>query len=106
MLACGIIHATIEEFAADGYTHVECFCPRCRMTRLVHPLPPTRKSPNAAQPNLANITAALDARQGCGAAAIYALLFDVRDEIPGGSHSLVDACPVSPKATPSDRPGL
>jgi len=26
-------HATIEEFAADGYTHVECFCPRCRATR-------------------------------------------------------------------------
>ena len=26
------LHATIEEFAADGYTHVECFCPRCRMT--------------------------------------------------------------------------
>ena len=29
------LHATIEEFAADGYTHVECFCPRCRMTRSV-----------------------------------------------------------------------
>ncbi len=28
------LHATIEEFAADGYTHVECFCPRCRVTRL------------------------------------------------------------------------
>lgn len=28
------LHATIEEFAADGYTHIECFCPRCRMTRL------------------------------------------------------------------------
>ena len=28
------LNATIEEFAADGYTHVECFCPRCRMTRL------------------------------------------------------------------------
>ena len=26
--------ATIEEFAADGYTHVDCYCPRCRMTRL------------------------------------------------------------------------
>ena len=23
------LHATIEEFAADGYTHVECYCPRC-----------------------------------------------------------------------------
>ena len=22
------LHATIEEFAAEGYTHVECFCPR------------------------------------------------------------------------------
>lgn len=21
--------ATIEEFEAEGYTHVECFCPRC-----------------------------------------------------------------------------
>ena len=28
------LHATIEEFAADGFTHVECYCPRCRMTRL------------------------------------------------------------------------
>ena len=28
------LHATIEEFAADGYTHIECICPRCRMTRL------------------------------------------------------------------------
>ena len=28
------LHATIEEFAVDGYTHVECFCPRCRVTRL------------------------------------------------------------------------
>ena len=28
------LHATIEEFAADGYTHIECYCPRCRMTRL------------------------------------------------------------------------
>ena len=28
------LHATIEEFAADGYTHVECYCPRCRLTRL------------------------------------------------------------------------
>ena len=25
---------TIEELAADGYTHVQCFCPRCRTTRL------------------------------------------------------------------------
>src|SRR5262245_31112875 len=28
------LHATIEEFAADGYTHVKCYCPRCRMIRL------------------------------------------------------------------------
>src|SRR5262247_3794556 len=28
------LHATIEEFAADGYTHIECYCPRCRMIRL------------------------------------------------------------------------
>jgi len=25
------LHATIEEFAAEGYTHVECYCPRCRV---------------------------------------------------------------------------
>jgi hypothetical protein len=23
------LHATLEEFAAEGYSHVECFCPRC-----------------------------------------------------------------------------
>ena len=28
------LHATIEEFAADGYTQIECFCPRCRVIRL------------------------------------------------------------------------
>ena len=28
------LHATIEEFAADGFTHVECYCPRCRVIRL------------------------------------------------------------------------
>ena len=28
------LRATIEEFAADGFTHVECYCPRCRMIRL------------------------------------------------------------------------
>jgi len=28
------LHATIEEFAADGYTHIECYCPRCRVIRL------------------------------------------------------------------------
>ena len=29
------LHATIEEFAAEGFTHVECFCPRCRVIRSV-----------------------------------------------------------------------
>jgi hypothetical protein len=24
----------LRKFAADGYTHIECYCPRCRMTRL------------------------------------------------------------------------
>jgi len=24
------LNATIEEFAADGFTHVERYCPRCR----------------------------------------------------------------------------
>jgi hypothetical protein len=28
------LHATIENFAAEGFTHVECYCPRCRMIRL------------------------------------------------------------------------
>lgn len=28
------LHATIEEFAAEGYTHIERFCPRCRVIRL------------------------------------------------------------------------
>ena len=28
------LHATIEEFAADGYSHVQCYCPRCRMIKL------------------------------------------------------------------------
>ena len=28
------LHATIEEFAAEGFTHVECYCPRCRLIRL------------------------------------------------------------------------
>ena len=27
------LRATIEEFAAEGFTHIECYCPRCRMTR-------------------------------------------------------------------------
>jgi hypothetical protein len=29
-----LLHATIEEFAAEGYTHIACHCPRCRMIRL------------------------------------------------------------------------
>ena len=28
------LHATTEEFVAEGYTHVECFCPRCRVIKL------------------------------------------------------------------------
>ena len=39
------LHATtIGEFAADGYTHIECFCPRCRVIRLrpISWLPRTR----------------------------------------------------------------
>ena len=28
------LRATIEEFAADGYSHLEANCPRCRVTRL------------------------------------------------------------------------
>jgi hypothetical protein len=39
----GPLHATIEEFAAEGYTHVECFCPRCRIIRL-RPMSWLRKS--------------------------------------------------------------
>jgi hypothetical protein len=28
------LHATIEEFAAEGYRHIEADCPRCRVVRL------------------------------------------------------------------------
>ena len=28
------LEATIEEFEAEGFTHIECHCPRCRVTRL------------------------------------------------------------------------
>ena len=28
------LHATLEEFAAEGYTFIEANCPRCRVTRL------------------------------------------------------------------------
>ena len=28
------LHATLQEFAAEGYTHVEANCPRCRVIRL------------------------------------------------------------------------
>jgi hypothetical protein len=28
------LSATIEDFAVDGYTHIECHCPRCRVIRL------------------------------------------------------------------------
>ena len=33
-MAMDPLNATIEEFAADGYTHVEANCPRCRVIRL------------------------------------------------------------------------
>jgi len=29
------LHATVEEFAADGYTHIECYCPRCRLIEAI-----------------------------------------------------------------------
>jgi phage FluMu protein Com len=28
------LHGTIEEFAAEGYSHIEANCPRCRVIRL------------------------------------------------------------------------
>ena len=28
------LQATIEDFAAEGYTHIESSCPRCRVIRL------------------------------------------------------------------------
>ena len=28
------LHFPIEEVAAEGYTHIECHCPRCRKIRL------------------------------------------------------------------------
>jgi hypothetical protein len=31
-----LLRATIEEFAAEGYTHIECFCPRCRAVLRVY----------------------------------------------------------------------
>jgi hypothetical protein len=30
------LHATIGEFAAQGYTQVESFCPRCHVTKADH----------------------------------------------------------------------
>jgi hypothetical protein len=30
----GPLHATLEDFAADGYKHIECRCPQCRAIRL------------------------------------------------------------------------
>jgi hypothetical protein len=30
----GALYWTIEEFATEGFTHIECRCPRCRVTRL------------------------------------------------------------------------
>jgi phage FluMu protein Com len=28
------LHATLVDFAAEGFTHIECHCPRCRITTL------------------------------------------------------------------------
>jgi hypothetical protein len=28
------LHATIPEFTAEGFTQVECYCPRCRVMRI------------------------------------------------------------------------
>jgi hypothetical protein len=28
------LRATIDEFATEGYTHIACHCPRCRVTRM------------------------------------------------------------------------
>jgi hypothetical protein len=49
------LHATIEEFAAEGYTHVECFCPRCRVTqvRTMSWLPKISMGLTLAQPSVA-----------------------------------------------------
>ena len=30
----GRLQTAIEEFEAEGFTHIECHCPRCRVTRL------------------------------------------------------------------------
>jgi hypothetical protein len=35
------LYATIEQFAAKGFTHVECYCPRCRP---MHLAPPTAEA--------------------------------------------------------------
>ena len=45
------LHATLEEFAADGYTHVEANCPRCRVIRLrpIDQLPKISKPKTAEQ---------------------------------------------------------
>src|SRR5262245_65887937 len=28
------LNATVDEFVAEGFTHIQCYCPRCRTTRL------------------------------------------------------------------------
>lgn len=33
-LPMDLLHATIEEFAAEGYSHIEAHCRRCRVIRL------------------------------------------------------------------------
>src|SRR5262245_61732496 len=35
------LHATIEEFAAEGFTHVQCYCPRCRVELRLNAALPT-----------------------------------------------------------------
>jgi hypothetical protein len=45
------LHATIEEFAADGYTHVKCYCSQRRIMRLrpIRWLPRISMGPTIAQ---------------------------------------------------------
>src|SRR5262245_44688704 len=30
----GPLNATVDELVAEGFTHIQCYCPRCRTTRL------------------------------------------------------------------------
>src|SRR5262245_5114606 len=38
------LHATIEDFAADANTHIQCYCPRCGFHRLSHRCFPQEKA--------------------------------------------------------------